>query len=151
MSESIEELVERHNPFYEVQPYYVVLEKRRYGAIVTSTRIQAGFDIDVYGDNVEGEEMPAGDYVQACAILKKMVEAILPDTSESCAVEIIPFQETVFLDAKRKFQPQGMLRIRISHGRGLDQPAGPPEERALKQIQQQLDAIGLKPRTGVRR
>ena len=146
MSVSIPELIERHHPFYEVSPYYIVLEKREHGTIVAKRRIQAGFDIDVYGDNVAGEAMPSADYAQAYAILKKLVEAVLPNTSESCTVEIIPFQTTVFLDTRRHFQPQGMLRIRISHRRGLDQPAGPSEERALNQIQEQLHAIGLKRR-----
>jgi hypothetical protein len=41
-----------------------------------------------------------------------------------------------------------MLRIRITHGRGLDQPAGAPEERALKEIQEQLHVLGVKPGRG---
>jgi hypothetical protein len=151
MSESIQELIERHHPFYEVSPYYIALEKRERGKVVAKRQIQAGFDIDVYGDNVEGEWMPGGDYAQAYAIAKKMVEAILPISSESCHVEIIPFPATVFLDRKRRLLPQGMLRIRISHGRGLEQPAGPSEERALNEIQEQLHAIGLKPQKGTRR
>jgi hypothetical protein len=153
MSESIEQLIEQRRAFYEVLPYQVVVEERKHGTIVATRLIQAGFDIDVYGDS-KGLALPSDDYAdygQAYAILKKVVEAILPNTSESCQVELIPFQTTGFFDAKRRFQLQGMLRIRISHLRGLDQPYGPPEKRALNQIEQQLHAIGLKPRTGSHR
>ena len=150
MSESIKQVIDQRRVFYEVLPYYVVREERKHGTIVATKRIKAGFDFDIYGDS-KGLTLPSddyADYAQAYATLKKVVEAILPNTTESCQIEIIPFQTTGFFDARRRFQLQGMLRIRISHLRGLDQPYGPPEKRALNQIEQQLHAIGLKPRTG---
>ena len=76
--------------------------------------------------------------------LEKLVETVLPHTGESCSVEVISFPSTLVLDAKRQFQEEGMLRIRITH-KGL-QPAGQPEERALKEIKERLHDLGFSQR-----
>jgi hypothetical protein len=55
------------------------------------------------------------------------------------------FASTVVIDTRRRFQPEGMIRIRITHTRGLDQPCGPPEETALKATLNQLHDLGISP------
>jgi hypothetical protein len=62
---------------------------------------------------------------------------------QQCTVEIMEDQSLV-LDTQKHFQPQAMLEIRISHDRGLDQPAGPPEEQALKEIREALHELGVR-------
>ena len=141
MSENIHELIEQHHAFYEVLPYYVVQEDRTHKA---TTRIQAGFDIDVYGIKPSHEQHPGRDYVLGYVAVEKLVETILLNTGEACSVEVIPFPSTVFLDTRRQFQEQGMLRIRITH-KHL-QPAGAPEERALQKIKERLRDLGLSQR-----
>lgn len=141
MSENIHELIEQHHAFYEVLPYYIVQEDRTHKA---TTRIQAGFDIDVYGIKPSHEQHPGRDYVLGYVALEKLVETILLNTGEACSVEVIPFPSTVFLDTRRQFQEQGMLRIRITH-KHL-QPAGEPEERALQKIKERLRDLGLSQR-----
>ena len=141
MSENIRELIEQHHSFYEVLPYYIVQEQRTHG---TTKRIQVGFDIDVYGTKPSHERHPGRDYLLGYLELEKLVETILPKTGEACSVEVISFPSTVVLDTKRQFQEEGMLRIRITH-KGL-QPAGEPEERALKEIKERLHDLGLRQR-----
>lgn len=141
MSENIHELIEQHHAFYEVLPYYIVQEDRTHKA---TTRIQAGFDIDVYGLKPSHEQHPGRDYVLGYVAVEKLVETILLNTGEACSVEVIPFPSTVFLDTRRQFQEQGMLRIRITH-KHL-QPAGEPEERALQEIKERLRDLGLSQR-----
>ncbi len=137
MSENIHALIEQHHAFYEVLPYYVVQEDRTHGS---TKRIHAGFDIDIFGTKPSHERHPGRDYVLGCVELEKLVEMISPRTGE-CSVEVIRFSSTVVLDTKRQFQEEGMLRIRITH-KGL-QPAGEPEERALKEIKERLRDLGL--------
>jgi len=36
-----------------------------------------------------------------------------------------------------------MIRIRISHRRGGDQPAGLPEQHTLEEIENQLNGLGI--------
>jgi hypothetical protein len=144
MAENVRELIEQYHPFYEVTQYYVEIEDRPHGATAARRRIQAGFDIDVYGITASLKREPYSDYVLACTALQKVVETVLHHTSDCCSIEVIPFPSTVILDARRHLQPEAMLRIRITHGRGLDQPAGASEERALKEIEEQLKVLGVK-------
>ena len=140
MSENIHELIEQTYARYEVLPYYIVQEEPH----GTTKRIQAGFDIEVYGIKPSHVRHPGRDYVLGYVALEKLVETVLPHTGESCSVEVISFPSTLVLDAKRQFQEEGMLRIRITH-KGL-QPAGQPEERALKEIKERLHDLGLSQR-----
>jgi len=141
MSDNIHKLIEQHDAFYQVLSYYIVQEERTHG---TTKRIQAGFDIDVYGMKASHEQHPGRDYVVGYVALEKLVETILPHIAESCSVEVITFPSEVVFDAKRQFQEEGMLRIRITH-KGL-QPAGETEERALKEIKERLHDLGLRQR-----
>ncbi len=141
MSENIHELVKQHDAFYQVLPYYILQEERTRG---TAKRIQAGFDIDVYGMKPSHEQHPGPGYVLGYVALEKLVETVLPQTRQSCSVEVIPFPSTLVFDSKRQFQEEGMLRIRITH-KSL-QPAGEPEERALKEIKERLQDLGLSQR-----
>jgi hypothetical protein len=143
MSENVREVIERHHAFYEVLPYYVVLEDRPPGAAATTHRIQAGFDVDVYGVEAVQEPGLSPDYELVCETIGNLVETVLPHTSDFCSIEVIPFGSTVFPDAARHFQQDAMLRIRITHERGLGRPAGAPEERALKEVLDQLRNLGV--------
>ena len=140
MSQNIHELIEQTYARYEVLPYYVV-QAEPHG---TTKRIQAGFDIEVYGVKPSQVRHPGRDYVLGYVALEELVETVLPHTGESCSIEVISFPSTLVLDTKRQFQEEGMLRIRITH-KGL-QPAGPPEERALKEIKERLHHLGLSQR-----
>ena len=141
MSENIHELIEQHHAFYEVMPYYIVQEEQTHEA---TRRMQAGFDIDVYGIKPSNEPHPGPDYTFGYRVLEELVETILPNIGEACSVEVISFPSTVVLDTKMHFQEEGMLRIRITPN-GL-QPAGEQEELALKKIKERLHDLGLSQR-----
>jgi hypothetical protein len=141
--DSIRELIKRRKAFYEVLPYHVVVEERLPGRAVTKRRIQAGFDIDVYGDITMSELESSPDRALGYAALQDIASATADQSSDSCSIEVIPFDSTLILDSKRKFQPEGMLRIRITHSRGLDQPSGVSEESTLRAILRQLHELGV--------
>jgi hypothetical protein len=140
VSENVHELIEQTHARYEVLPYYIVHEEPH----GTTKRIQAGFDIEVYGIKPSHVRHPGRDYVLGYVALEELVQTILPDTGEACLVEVIPFPSTVVLNTKVQFQEEGMLRIRITH-QAL-QPAGEQEERALKKIKERLHDLGLSQR-----
>jgi len=143
MSENVREVIEKHHAFYEVTPYIVVLEDPPHEAQTARRTIQAGFNIDVYGIKASLEPEPSSDYVLVYRALEKAVETVLPQANNHCLIEVIPFPSTVILDTKRRRQPEGMVRIRITHGRGLDQAAGASEESALKEIEERLHDLGV--------
>lgn len=144
LSESIHEVLKQHHAFYEVRTYYTVSQERAQGPTASSRRIPSGFDIDVCGIKTSPEHKPGPDYLLIYAALQKLVETILPCTDQS-SVEVIPFGSTVIIDTRRQFQQLGMVRIRITH-KQLDQPAGEPEERLLKEIKDRLHDLGLRQR-----
>ena len=141
MLENTHEVIEQHHAFYEVLPYYMVQAE---GTSGTTKRIQAGFDIDVYGIKPSHEKHPGRDYLLGYLALQKLVETILPTIGSACSVEVISFPSTVVVDTKSQFQEEGMLRIRLLR-KGL-QTSGEPEERALKEIKEHLHHLGLRQR-----
>ena len=48
-SENVREIIESHHCFCEVSMYYIVSEDRTVGRPVSVRRIQAGFEVDIYG------------------------------------------------------------------------------------------------------
>ena len=145
MSDNIIPLVKEHRAFYEVSPYYRVLEER-HGLEATTRSLQGGFDIDIYGVNTRNElAFPGSDrhYALGCAELRKIAEEVSHHTSGSCVLEVIPFPSRIVFDNRNSDTVEGMIRIRISHRRGLDQPSGLAEERALEEVENQLQGMGV--------
>jgi len=143
ISENVRRLVEDHRAYYEVSAHYIVLEQRPAGAAPSARRIQAGFDIDVYGAKPSHEAGPAPEYELGYRLLRELAETIVVNTSKSCAIEAIPFRSTTILDTKNHFVPLAMIRITITQKRGLDQAAGPAEQHALQEMEENLKALGV--------
>ena len=148
MSESIRGFMKQYQAFCETAPYYVVFEERSPTGAMTKQRVQAGFDVDVYGLKKGMAPGPLADYAFGCAALGEVAQRATGATDDSCSVEVIPFPSTVVLDPRRQLQPEGMIRIRITHGRGVAQPAGEPEEKALHAVLAQLRDLGVSSGSG---
>jgi hypothetical protein len=146
MADDVRSLVKEHHAFYEVLPYYVVQEEKHGDQWPSTHRIQAGFDIDIYGVNAKNTLVPPGadpDYSLGYAELKQIVDKVAQNATDFCSLEVMELPSTVVVDVRDRNQAEAMLRIRISHGRGLDQPAGPPEQHALEEVVKQLNSIGV--------
>jgi len=144
MAKNVRDLLEEHQTFYEVMPYQIVLEEAHGTPAARIRRIQAGFDVDVYGTKgIEDPALPvlSTGYAPTCASLLELVKTI--SCAGGCFIDVIPFGSTVFLNTKNHLDPQAMLRLRITHCRGLEQPAGLPEQRALEEIQEALRNMGV--------
>ena len=147
MSANPQQLVTKYRVFYEVLPYHVVIEEGHGSPTATRHMIQAGFDVDVHGlsNKDELELPPPGDYALGYAWLKKIVDTVAQHASE-CSIEVIPFPSTVFSEARENFRSEAVIRIRISHRRGIDQPVGLPEQHALEELERQLQGLGVRRR-----
>jgi hypothetical protein len=144
MPDMIRELIKEHHAHYEVWPYYVLSDEGPGASAGSAHRTQAGFDIDIYGARTDNALPDSPKYELGHAELQKIAREISHHGDESCSVEVIPFPTTIFLDTKTDLRSQAMLRIRICHWRGLDQPAGPLEERIVKEIEKELQARGIR-------
>lgn len=146
MADNISSLVKEHLAFYEVSPYYVLLDERPVGLPATTRTVQAGFNVDVYGVRTEDTEPampPPQEYALAYAELQKLAERVSQHASDSCSLEVIPFFSTAIIDSRNHGQVEAMIRIQISHERGLNIPAGSPEHRALEEVERELKSLGI--------
>jgi hypothetical protein len=143
MSENFQELAKKYHAFYEVSPYRALVEERHGSPTGARNIIEAGFDIDVYGLATKNtlELPPPDDYALGYEGLKTIADAVSHNAGE-CLVEVIPFASSVFSDARTQFQPEGLIRIRISH-QGIDQAVGPAEQHALEEIEKELRRLGI--------
>lgn len=144
MSENLQQLITKYHAFYEVSPYNIVIEEGHGSSTATRHIVQAGFDVDVHGvsDKSELEPPPSGEYALGYAELKRIADGVSQNASE-CSIEVIPFPSTVFSDARRPFQSEAVLRIRIEHQGGVDQHAGLAEQHALQDVEKQLQGLGV--------
>jgi hypothetical protein len=117
----VREIIQRHQAFYEVSPHYIMVED---GRAASARRIQAGFDVAIYGLESLAEPVRSSDYGSGCAALRELAEKLMGQCTDSCSIEVVPFNSSLILDTQQNLQPQGMMRLRITHARGLDQPCG---------------------------
>lgn len=143
ITEKVREVLKDRQSTYEVLPYYVIIDDRPRGAKPTTRTVRAGFDIDIYSLQRRGEAHPSPEYELVYGALREVTGAIAGHLNDSCRLEVSPFRSTVYLDSKGDFQSKTLLRIEIRHGRGLAQPADKPEQDALKEVQEQLQRLGL--------
>jgi hypothetical protein len=145
MSDNLRSMVKEHHAFYEVLPHYVLHEEGHGSSAARMVRVQAGFDVEIYGANIKNDFAMPGpdpDYALGYAALQKIAENVSHHASGSCSVEVTSFPSTVIVDTRNHAKLEGMFRIRISH-RGLDQPAGLPEQHALEEVEKQLHELGV--------
>lgn len=147
MSETVQQLIEKYHAFYDVSPYHMVVEEGHGSPSATRRIIHAGFDVDVRGlsNKSELDLPPSAEYAFGFAEFKKIADAV-SSQSEECCIEVIAFPATVFSEAREQFRSEALVRIRISHCRGVDQPSGLPEQHALKQVEERLQALGVRRR-----
>ena len=146
MADNISSLVTKRHAFYEVSPYYVLLDERPVGLPATTRTVQAGFNVDVYGVRTEDTEPampPPQKYALAYAELQKLAERVSQHACDSCSLEVIPFSSTFIIDRRNHRHVEAMIRIQISHQRGLNQPAGSPEKCALEEVERELKSLGI--------
>jgi hypothetical protein len=139
----VRRVIKDHQAFYEVAPYYVLFEEGPPGGH-SNRRIQAGFDVDVFGIVKGPAPRPSPEYDLVYQAISRLAEEMRPPTSDGCSIEVISLASTIILDPRLHFQSEATLRIRIAQSRGLDQPAGPAEERTLQKLQEQLRNLGVK-------
>ncbi len=132
------ELFARHHARYEVSPYFVLLDVRTVGVAPSHRRIHAGFDVDVYGNGFDhGSAETLQELVGACHV-------VVEQAARDSRVEVIPDEGTLVFNVKSHLEPEALVRIRITHSRGLDQPAGASEEKALAGVLDGLESLGVR-------
>lgn len=136
----VREIIQRRQAFYEVSPHYIVVED---GPAGSARRIHAGFDVAIYGVESLTEPVRSSDYGSGYAALRELAGKLMGQCTDSCSIEVVPFNCSLILDTRQNLQPLGMMRLRITHARGIDQPSGAAEEKALKAVLAELQDLGI--------
>lgn len=143
MSGDIRQILESHHCYLEISPYYIVTEDRPPGGAVSVRRVQAGYDLDIYGVKMSREPDPPAEYWLVYNRLKEIAGSVRQENKRTCCVEVIPFGSTIVLDTRNHLQPMALLRIRVAHCGDLHEPAGAVEQQALRDVEAQLSALGV--------
>jgi len=143
MSEDIRQIIDSHHCYLEISPYYVVAEDRPVDGPISVRRVQAGFDVDIYGVKTRREPDPPAEYWLVYNRLKEVAEMVREANHRGCSIEVIPFGSTIVLDTRNHLQPMALLRIRVAHRGDIHEPAGPAEQQALKAVEAQLTTLGI--------
>jgi hypothetical protein len=137
MSEDIQSLFRKYDAFYEVAPYYIADRTQR---------LHTGFDIDVYAARSEpgAPFMPPSDeYARGSGVLATVVKHASQDAEGSCSVEAFWFPSSVTFGVRgHPGEPAAMFRIRIAAS-SLARTAGAAENRALAEVERELNALGI--------
>ena len=106
-------------------------------------RVQAGFDVNIFGTKWSGDLDPPAEYWLVYTKLQEVIDAVRRDDSHGCTINVIPLGSNIVLDTRNDLQPFAMLRIRITHNRDVHEPAGDAEQHALKAVEAQLTSLGI--------
>ena len=101
----------------------------------------------MYGDGLDhgvSLSFVNGELRETLSGLRAACREAVSDAAELATIEIIPFEATIVLNVKSQFKPEAVVRIRITHPRGLEQPAGEGEEKALAGVIDRLNSLGVK-------
>jgi hypothetical protein len=144
----IRTLIEVRHVFYEVSPYYVMVDGPSADAGSAAQMVKAGFDVDIFESKGSDESQPSADYELLYSTLQQVRARVAPRATNDCCLTVIPYDSTVYFDPKHGFREETLLRIRITHERGLDQPAGRAEESILQDLEMELQQLGMGLLTG---
>jgi hypothetical protein len=136
----------RHHARYEVSPYFVLLDRRTLGA-PSHLRVHAGYDVELYGNSFDHGAALSLENSELREALNELEAACREATAHAAdysSIEIIPWNATLVLNVKSHLEPEALVTIRITHSRGLDQPAGSTEERALADVVGSLHSRGVR-------
>jgi len=121
----------------------MVIEDRPAGGAVSVRRVQAGFDVDIYGVKMSRDPDPPAEYWLVYTKLQELVDTVRREHNAACSIEVIPFGSTIILDTRNHLQPMALLRIRVTHIGDIHEPAGAAEQQAVKAVEEQLSMLGV--------
>ena len=135
--EHIREIVHRFSVFYEVYPESTVLHDH--------TIRQVGFCVDLCGRPPRGKNVSPG-----CARnkeiyggLSQIASWVIPEKDFECCYELDGFDASLQCDEGAQDCGSVQLEIHILHQHGFDRPLDECELRALREVEDRLENLGV--------
>lgn len=98
---------------------------------------KAADHVSLFSDNHGELRETLHDLSAAC-------QEVVANAAESSRIEIIPSEATLILNVRQHFEPEALVRIRITHSNGFDQPVSATEEKTLAGVTQRLESLGVR-------
>jgi len=136
--QKLKEFVERFQVCWEALPdYYPVKKELR----------QIGFQLELTGTHEQGVKHPLPG-CQHCHDVRQALQGIadwiIPKEYRDSDYDIVPYDQSIHYDPKRKFRPEVSLRIWIRHRSGFDREVDACEMHCLNEMTQKLMEIGAR-------
>ena len=133
----LKELAQKHRVYYEVWPETLM---------VGGQRTKVGFALELYGTHAHGETklLPGCSIcVETFRDLRKIAGWIIPKEERASYHDIEPFDHAIRERPSHNLRPEVVLKIKILHKHGFDQPVDSCEERCLKEMHEKLAELGV--------
>ncbi len=135
--EHIREIVNRFSVCYEVYPESTVLHDH--------TVRQVGFCVDLCGRPPLGTNVSPG-YAPSEEIhggLSQIASWVIPEKDFECCYQLDGFDTSLHCGSRAQDCGSVQLEIHILHQRGFDRPLDECEVRALREVEDRLENLGV--------
>ena len=137
-TEELRELSQKHRVCYEVWPETLMVGEQR---------VKVGFELELHAGHAHQETnlLPGcPKCVETFHDLRRIAEWILPQEERESYYEIEPFDHAIRELPSHNLRPEVVLKIKILHKHGFDQPVDYCEERCLRDMRGKLAALGIR-------
>ena len=131
-------LAQKHRVCFEVWPETLM---------VKGQKTKVGFELELYGSHSHGETklLPGCSIcVETFRDLRQIAEWILPKEERDSYYDIEPFDHAIREVPSHNLRPEVILKVKILHKHGFDQPVDACEERCLKEMKKNLAELGVR-------
>jgi hypothetical protein len=136
MRADLEALIDRYGVCWDVFPHE---------EIWNGTRLQTGFDLELYGTHDASMSHPSpgcSHCLQVYDALQAIALTIVPEERRPSRYELSPFDQSIRYSHMRQDRPDVLLTITIAHrGSGME-PVDECEVRCLDEIKAKLKDLG---------
>ncbi|HLE36224.1 MAG TPA: hypothetical protein VI699_03655 [Candidatus Acidoferrales bacterium] len=136
VKQRLQEIVARHQVYWEVWPEWAILRNHR--------REQIGFRLEFYARHLSNSTPTPG--CEHCrnlyARLREIANWIMPKEERDSAYEVLSFDAALHYGSSGNATGEVMLAILIVHRSGFERPVDACEVRCLREMEQQLRELG---------
>jgi hypothetical protein len=136
-SSELRELVQRFRVCWKTWPEYIYSGHERR---------QIGYELELAGTHEFGlsHPEPGCEHCQHVFFaLRQIATYILPRQKRASMYEIGPFDQAIRYSGLHSNRPDIVLKLKILHRNGYDQPVDECEDRCLREVEQSLRELGV--------
>ena len=137
---NLREWVSEHRVTWELSPWQEMVDHQ-------ATAV--GFELRLFARHNPGTRADPGlrERAQLYEVLRGIALSVLPKESRPTCYEVQPFDASLHMRPEAHWEPEGQLRVHITHRERYLMPVDECEKRCADEIQQGLRDLGAQPRS----